>query len=125
MAERTGAAHVWHWQEATSMGTLFEDIVERIETDQDGMIQVHGVGQRPVVIHPEVQVDSSTRGSHLLLGNSSAAINSRGEFVVTWMSTDQPSGGDGIYARRFDSTCVPLGQEFLVNKAHSQRWQTT
>ena len=39
-----------------------------------------------------------------------------GGFIVTW--TGQDSNGRGVFARRHDSTGLPLGSEFLVN-AHT------
>ena len=44
------------------------------------------------------------------------AMDAEGDFVVTW-DTFNPSVGDGydVYARRFSSAGVPLGDDFVVN----------
>ncbi len=56
---------------------------------------------------------------------SSVAIDDAGEFVVTWTSYDEDgtgsgagagvNGENGVYARRFQPTGAPAGNEFLVN----------
>ena len=38
-----------------------------------------------------------------------------GNFVVAWQSSQEGIGNNGIYARRFDATGTPLGNEFHVN----------
>lgn len=43
------------------------------------------------------------------------AMDIAGNFVVTWESHGQDGDDYGIYARRFSSTGVPEGAEFLVN----------
>lgn len=45
----------------------------------------------------------------------SAAMDSNGNFVVTWMSRGQDGNGEGIYGQRFSSDGIPLGSEFQVN----------
>jgi hypothetical protein len=59
--------------------------------------------------------------------NSSVAMDSDGDFVVTWQSRGQDQSSDGIYARRFNSNgepqlcsdllegCIPATGEFRVN----------
>ena len=45
-----------------------------------------------------------------------AAADADGDFVVAWSSFGQdPGGGYGVYARRYDRAGVPQGGEFLVN----------
>ena len=43
------------------------------------------------------------------------AIDSAGNFVVTWVSDDQDGDEEGIYAQRFNSAGTPIGDEFRVN----------
>jgi hypothetical protein len=45
----------------------------------------------------------------------SIAMDSDGDFVITWQSRDQGGGYRGIYAQRYNSAGVPQGGEFLVN----------
>lgn len=43
------------------------------------------------------------------------AMDNLGNFVIAWQSWGPDGDGFGIFARRFDSTGVPLGSEFQVN----------
>ncbi|MHC4406011.1 MAG: hypothetical protein ACYTG0_40760, partial [Planctomycetota bacterium] len=43
------------------------------------------------------------------------AVDQAGRFVVTWASVNPNGEGWSIYARRFDATAAPLGDEFLVS----------
>ncbi|HTT38056.1 MAG TPA: cadherin-like domain-containing protein, partial [Burkholderiales bacterium] len=43
------------------------------------------------------------------------AMDSNGNFVVTWTSANQDGSGDGIYAQRYDATGAKVGSEFKVN----------
>src|SRR5207244_209830 len=44
-----------------------------------------------------------------------AAMDSSGNFVVTWRSVAQDLSGSGVYARRFNSSGTALSGEFAVN----------
>jgi hypothetical protein len=46
--------------------------------------------------------------------NAAVAMDSDGDFVVTWQSP-QDGDGYGIYAQRYDNTGAPQGTEFRVN----------
>jgi hypothetical protein len=69
--------------------------------------------------------DGSTVGSEFLVNSytvreqtkSAVAMDADGDFVVTWVATDQLVFGsaDDIYARRFSAGGVAQGTEFLVN----------
>ncbi|MFN8710512.1 MAG: hypothetical protein ACK50J_27885, partial [Planctomyces sp.] len=43
------------------------------------------------------------------------AMDSDGDFIVTWQSYGQDTSGLGIYAQRYSAVGVPRGGEFLVN----------
>jgi len=63
----------------------------------------------------EFQVNSFTPGFQ---SSPAVAFDSTGGFVVVWQSNgDAPAGRDpdGVFARRFDSSTVPVGDEFQVN----------
>lgn len=45
---------------------------------------------------------------------AAAAADAEGNYVVTWQSYGQDGSGLGIYARRFDTTGLPLEDAFLV-----------
>jgi hypothetical protein len=61
---------------------------------------------------PEFIVNTTTEGLQRL---PAAAMDSNGDFVITWMSYFQDNDRGGIYAQRYDSTGLPVGSEFLVN----------
>ncbi|MEZ6069728.1 MAG: trypsin-like serine protease [Pirellulales bacterium] len=60
---------------------------------------------------PEFQVNSTTAGDQ---DYPSIAMDSDGDFVVTWTSFNDETLWD-IYAQRYDSGGNPIGDEFLVN----------
>jgi hypothetical protein len=43
------------------------------------------------------------------------AMDSDGDFVVTWTSSSQDGGYDGVYAQRYNASGAAQGSEFLVN----------
>jgi hypothetical protein len=45
----------------------------------------------------------------------SVAVDSDGDFVITWMSGLQDGNGYGIYAKRYNSSGVAISSEFKVN----------
>jgi hypothetical protein len=71
---------------------------------------------------PDFVVNSTTANSQKW---SSVALNSAGDFVITWTSYGQDGTGsgagagtngmNGVYARKFDSTASALGSDFKVN----------
>lgn len=66
------------------------------------------------------RVNSVTSGNQT---SPSAAMDSLGNFVVTWQSANQDGSGDGIYARRYGYDAVALGAEFRVNTSTSGNQQ--
>ena len=70
----------------------------------------------------EILVNTTTMGHQR---NASVAMDADGDFVIVWEARnvdgttgdigDHPDGSWGVYARRFDATGAPLGEEFLVN----------
>jgi large repetitive protein len=53
----------------------------------------------------------------------SVSVGENGNFVVTWSSLDQDGDLQGVYARQFDASGVPLGNEFRVNTTTSGNQQ--
>ncbi len=49
---------------------------------------------------------------------ASVDVNDSGDYVVVWESPD--ASGTGIFARRYDNTHTPLGNQFQVNTTTSQ-----
>ncbi|MGF1991741.1 MAG: beta strand repeat-containing protein [Nostoc sp. ZfuVER08] len=58
----------------------------------------------------EFQINTSTSGDQI---NPTVAIDSTGDFVISWQSQDE--SGNGIYAQRYNSAGVAQGGEFKVN----------
>jgi len=69
-----------------------------------------------VSIGSEFQVNTHTSSDQK---NAAIAMNSAGEFVVVWSSYSQDGSSNGIFGRRFDPNCNPLGQEFQINTTTS------
>lgn len=61
----------------------------------------------------ETQVNVTTADFQ---SNPAVAIDNVGDFVVAWQSYGQDGDGDGIFARRYDSTGAALGGEFRPNQ---------
>ena len=62
----------------------------------------------------ELQVNTNTTDDQQY---SSIAMDSAGNFVITWSSLNQDGGGWGVYAQRFNAAGVAQGLEFRVNTA--------
>jgi hypothetical protein len=60
----------------------------------------------------EFRVNSYTTG---LQDKPSVAMDSTGDFVISWESNGQDGDSYGIYAQRYSSTGSPAGSEFRVN----------
>lgn len=61
----------------------------------------------------EFRVNTYTTG---LQGHPSVAIDSAGDFVITWTDADSEDGsGEGVFAQRYSATGVTNGGEFQVN----------
>lgn len=59
-------------------------------------------------------VDQNTSDNQLF---SDVALSDDGSFILTWMSENQDSNSDGIYARRYDADAQPIDDEFLVHQS--------
>jgi hypothetical protein len=60
----------------------------------------------------EFRVNNTTAGDQEY---SAVAMDSYGDFVITWSSNGEDGSGWGVYARRYNSSGVAQGSEFLVN----------
>ena len=63
-------------------------------------------------IGAEFQVNAYTEGYQ---STPAVAVGAADGFVVTWRSFDQDASGYGVFARRFDASGAPAGDELLVN----------
>jgi hypothetical protein len=83
--------------------------------DQDGNgygIYAQRYTAGAVAVGPEFQVNTYTMGDQ---NDPFIAMNSTGEFVITWSSFDQDGNGNGVYAQRYNSMGIAQGGEFQVN----------
>ena len=101
-----GGTFVIAWQQATGDGE-WRVFVRRFgadgtslggETEVTTSPHVGGVAPEPVV-----------------------AVSPDGGFVVTWQAPDPAGGGNGVYARRFDSAGAPSGAPFPVSTRPSEQ----
>ena len=60
----------------------------------------------------EFQVNTYTTNYQ---GEPSIAMDSDGDFVITWQSRYQDGSNNGIYAQRYNASGVAQGSEFQVN----------
>ena len=60
----------------------------------------------------EFRVNTYTYSTQL---DPALAMDSAGNFVVTWESYSQDGSGDGVYGQRYGTDGTPLGDEFQVN----------
>jgi len=60
----------------------------------------------------EFQVNTYTTSSQMY---PSAAMDSDGDFVITWFSNGQDGSQYGVYAQLYDNNGNPVGSEFLIN----------
>ena len=51
--------------------------------------------------------------------NADIAMEPGGNFMVVWSSYRQDGSSNGIFGRRFDPNCDPIGNEFQINKTSS------
>ncbi|HEV3202846.1 MAG TPA: matrixin family metalloprotease, partial [Gemmataceae bacterium] len=76
----------------------------------------------------EYRVNTYTTGIQQTFAESpqAVAMDSHGNYVVTWSSYGQDGSGWGVYAQRFNASGVPQGKEFRVNTttAGDQKYAT-
>jgi hypothetical protein len=60
----------------------------------------------------EFQVNDYSTGHQ---GNPDIALDSEGNFIITWQSWDQDTSGLGIFAKKFGPDGIPIVPEFQVN----------
>jgi hypothetical protein len=78
---------------------------------------ISGGGGQAIKIAYETQVNTYTAGTEQTTFQTpqAVAIDSNGNYVVTWSSYGQDGSGWGVYAQRYDSTGTAQGGEFQVN----------
>ena len=105
------------WFSALAMDSAGNFVVTWSSNLQDGSgygIYARRFNSAGIPLTGEFLVNTTTASDQLF---SDIAMDSAGNFVVTWSSNAQDGSSDGIYARRFSSAGAPLSGEFLVNTA--------
>lgn len=90
-------------------------VVTWVSSGQDGSsygIYAQRYNNNGVALGSEFRVNSFTTNNQR---NPSVAMDSNGNFVVTWGSNGQDGSAYGIYAQRYDNTGATEGIEFKVN----------
>ena len=115
----------WQMESAVAMASG-SFLISWSSAEQDGggfgiYARLYNAGGEPV--GAEFRVNTTTSGNQRY---SSVAMDSSGNFVVSWTSTGQDGGGDGVYARLYNLAGTPLGSEFRVNTLTTgdQRYST-
>jgi Ca2+-binding RTX toxin-like protein len=70
----------------------------------------------------ELRVNTTTSSDQQ---SSSVAMDSDGDFVVTWSSFGQDGSGQGVYAQRYNTAGQPVGSEFKVNTTTTNNQQSS
>ncbi|MFN6567930.1 MAG: DUF4347 domain-containing protein [Dendronalium sp. ChiSLP03b] len=65
-----------------------------------------------IAIGGEFQVNTDTNSYQ---ANPSVAMDADGDFIISWENYGQDSSSYGIYAQRYNSAGVAIGEEFKVN----------
>ncbi|MDZ4689197.1 MAG: cadherin domain-containing protein [Planctomycetaceae bacterium] len=102
--------------------TTFDQLEASVAMDADGDFVIT-YSSRNSIWAQRYDTAGAAQGGEFLVdsgntrrqGHSAVAMDADGNFVVTWTSDGQDLGGSGVYAREFDATAVPQGNEFLVN----------
>jgi hypothetical protein len=63
----------------------------------------------------EFRINAYTTSMQFPVAASAAAMEERGNFVVTWYSSGQDGDNLGVFGRRFDFNGAPRGAEFQAN----------
>lgn len=71
-----------------------------------------------VALGSELQVNTFTYNDQF---SPAVAMDTDGDFVITWSSHEHDGSDDGVYAQRFDAAGVAQGAEFQVNSTTTNR----
>ncbi|MEH2210219.1 hypothetical protein, partial [Nostoc sp.] len=90
-------------------------VISWISSGQDGSgngIYAQRYNSAGVAQGGEFKVNTYTSSTQ---NNPAVAMDSGGDFVISWTSNGQDGDGYGIYAQRYNSAGVAQGGEFKVN----------
>jgi len=100
---------------AVAMNSAGDFVVAWESKDQDGLgrgVYAQRYSAAGVPQGAEFQVNTFTQADEIL---PAIAMDSAGDFVVTWYGVAQDGSAGGIYAQRYSASGVRQGNEFLVN----------
>jgi VCBS repeat-containing protein len=105
----------YQWHPTVAMDAAGGFVVSWSSDNQDGSgfgIYAQRYDAAGVAKGDEFRVNTTTANSELL---STVAMDSTGDFIVTWSSFSQDGSVLGLYAQRYNAAGVTQGSEFLVN----------
>jgi hypothetical protein len=103
---------------AVVMDTNGNFVIAWVSLGQDGAgfgVFARRYNQKGKELGPEFQVNTYKTSDQ---GAPSIAMDVKGNFVITWVSSGQDGSDCGIFAQRFSKKGKPLGLEFQVNTYH-------
>jgi hypothetical protein len=100
-----------------NLGTGSSPSVPLPDTQTANGNPLHAGGGQAGKDGPESLVNTYTAGAQQISFTDphAVAMDSQGNYVVTWASDGQDGSGLGVYAQRYDTNGNPLGGEFRVN----------
>jgi hypothetical protein len=106
-----------------AMDAAGDFVITWLSREQDGNnlgVYAQRYGSTGSPIGTEFRVNTYTDSKQ---DSPAIAMDSNGDFVITWMSYIEDGSSYGIYAQRYSSTGSPVGTEFRVN-TYTSRYQT-
>jgi VCBS repeat-containing protein len=107
-------------QPSNSVAVFLNNPVGGLQSSASVTVNVAPVADTPTLtlnatpqpIANEFRLNQATAGDQ---GQPTITALADGGFIATWQSSGQDGSGLGIYARRFDASGAPVGNEFQVN----------
>lgn len=101
----------------TATGAFVVTWVTKTGSGDQGDVMMRVYNASGAALTNEIVVNTTTSGRQYA---PDVAVNSNGDFVVTWTSDGQDGDQGGIYARRYNSAGVAQGGAFKVNITTAQ-----
>ncbi len=105
----------WQMESSVAMSASGNFLISWSSAGQDGDgfgIYAQRYNAAGVPQGEEFRVNTTTAGNQRY---SAVAMDMSGNVVISWTSTDQDGGGDGVFARLYNLAGTPLGGEFRIN----------
>jgi subtilisin-like proprotein convertase family protein/secreted trypsin-like serine protease len=102
---------------AVAMNGRGEFVVTWLSQKQGGiMARQFALNGKPT--SSEFRVNSTTGNSH---ASPDVAIDSDGDYAITWAAAEQDNGSMGVFAQRFSASGSRLGSTFMVNQYQTDK----